>query len=92
MRWTLTVAVFAITLSVATAAEAACKKGPAAPAAGEGHRFGKPLTAPSAYATGLAFDGEALWMADRRDGKLYRLSPTDGKVLATLDAPGMVLD
>jgi len=44
--------------------------------------------APSENPSDLAWDGEALWVADWREGKLYRVSPADGAVLGEMDAPG----
>jgi transglutaminase-like putative cysteine protease/sugar lactone lactonase YvrE len=48
----------------------------------------KHLPAPSPCTTGLAFDGRSFWTVDRDTDKLYRLDPSDGRVLATFDAPG----
>ncbi len=36
----------------------------------------------------LAWDGQSLWVADWRDGVLYRVSAEDGTTLGTVDAPG----
>ena len=38
--------------------------------------------------TGLAWDGQHLWVADLDTARLYELDPADGTVLASLDAPG----
>jgi sugar lactone lactonase YvrE len=57
------------------------------PAAGPGEVI-RQLASPSPCATGMAFDGQAFWTADRRTDKLYRIDPASGKVLATLPAPG----
>jgi transglutaminase-like putative cysteine protease len=46
------------------------------------------FAAPSAFGTGLAFDGSAFWTVDRDSDKLYRIDAADGRVLATFDAPG----
>lgn len=43
--------------------------------------------APGADPCGLAFDGEALWVADNTDGTLYRLDPADGSVISSFKAP-----
>jgi DNA-binding beta-propeller fold protein YncE len=48
----------------------------------------KQIAAPSPCATGMAFDGEAFWTADRDTDKLYRIDPASGQVLASMDAPG----
>jgi len=56
-------------------------------AAGPGNVV-KQLASPSPGATGMAFDGKALWTADRKTDKLYRIDPASGRVLATLAAPG----
>jgi hypothetical protein len=48
----------------------------------------KTLALPSPCTTGLTFDGTAFWTVDRETDKLYRIDPADGKVSASLDAPG----
>jgi len=42
---------------------------------------------PGSCPTGLTFDGQNLWLADRKADKLFCISPVTGKVLKTLDAP-----
>ena len=49
---------------------------------------GRRIPAPSGCTSGLAWDGAAFWTVDRDSDKLFRIDPTDGRVLATLDAPG----
>lgn len=46
------------------------------------------FAAPCANPSDLAWDGESLWVADWRDGVLYRISPEDGSTLGKMDAPG----
>jgi len=46
------------------------------------------LDLPGFGSMGAAFDGEALWVADRRENTLFRINPVDGKVLARLPTPG----
>ena len=48
----------------------------------------KRIPSPSACVSGLAWDGTAFWTVDRDTDKLFRIDPTDGRVLATFDAPG----
>ena len=48
----------------------------------------KHLSCPAKMPTGLAWDGQHLWLADLGTAKLFELDPVTGKVLATLDAPG----
>ncbi len=48
----------------------------------------KKLPAPSPCGTGLAFDGQAFWTVDRDSDMLYRIDPSDGRLLASFDAPG----
>jgi hypothetical protein len=43
---------------------------------------------PGRCPTGLTFDGESLWLADRRSDLLYRIDPNDGHVIESLTAPG----
>ncbi len=43
---------------------------------------------PAKYSTGLAFDGQNLWVADRKEAKLFALDPVSGKVVRTFSAPG----
>jgi transglutaminase-like putative cysteine protease len=47
-------------------------------------QFQLPLKTP----TGLTWDGSHLWVADLDSAKLYRLNPSDGKVVDSVDAPG----
>ena len=44
--------------------------------------------APCESPSDLAWDGQTLWVADWREGVLYRISPEDGAVLGQIDAPG----
>jgi streptogramin lyase len=43
---------------------------------------------PGRCPTGLTFDGESLWLADRRSDLIYRIDPNDGHVIESLTAPG----
>ena len=47
------------------------------------------FAAPGRGPAGLAWDGEAIWNADFRDGHLYRLAPADGAVRERLLCPGV---
>jgi transglutaminase-like putative cysteine protease/sugar lactone lactonase YvrE len=38
--------------------------------------------------TGLAWDGQHLWVADLETARFYQLDPVSGRVLASIDAPG----
>ncbi len=38
--------------------------------------------------TGLAFDGQHLWVGDLDSAKLFEIDPATGEVLASLEAPG----
>lgn len=40
------------------------------------------------HPAGLAWDGEAIWVADRRQRELLRLDPKTGKILSRLESPG----
>ncbi len=48
----------------------------------------KQFPTPGRCPTGLTFDGESLWLADRRLDLLYRIDPNDGRLIASLTAPG----
>ena len=43
---------------------------------------------PSTCPTGLTYDGQNLWLADRKTDQLYCLDKNDGKVVRQLPAPG----
>jgi glutamine cyclotransferase len=43
---------------------------------------------PGRCPTGLTFDGESLWLADRRSDLLYRIDPKNGRVIESFAAPG----
>ena len=43
---------------------------------------------PGHFPTGLAFDGQYLWNADRQTDSLYQIDPTSGEIIKTLNAPG----
>lgn len=47
----------------------------------------KSFKTPGDFPTGLTFDGENLWLADRKTDLLYCIKPNNGKVLKTLPAP-----
>ncbi|MFA5138247.1 MAG: transglutaminase domain-containing protein [Elusimicrobiota bacterium] len=47
------------------------------------------IPAPGPCPTGLAFDGEAFWVADRKQDKLLRVD-RQGKTLKALDTPGFM--
>jgi len=48
------------------------------------------IPSPRRAPTGLAFDGEHLWIADRLTDSLYALDPSDGRITRALPAPGFV--
>ena len=58
------------------------------PADGATGEVVKHFPAPGRCPTGLTFDGESLWLADRRSDLLYRIDPKDGRVVESLPAPG----
>ncbi|MFH1812243.1 MAG: transglutaminase domain-containing protein [Pseudomonadota bacterium] len=49
----------------------------------------KELPAPACCAMGITWDGSALWVADRKVNKLFKLDPNTGRVLAELPTPGL---
>lgn len=48
----------------------------------------KSINTPGPCPTGLAFDGNYLWLADFFTKKIYKISPETGKVLKSFDTPG----
>jgi len=48
----------------------------------------KAIKAPCGFATGLAFDGKHLWMADHRQDRLVCLNPSNGSVIREVPSPG----
>ncbi len=48
----------------------------------------KTFPTPAAHPTGLAFDGQSLWLADRGTYRIYQINPADGKVKSSIKAPG----
>ncbi len=45
------------------------------------------IKAPGPFPTGIAFDGEYLWVADRKTNLLYQIDRKDGKVIKMIQAP-----
>jgi len=50
------------------------------------------FNSPGPGPTGLAWDGTYLWNADTNEGKIYKLDPSSGKVIASLDASDFILE
>ena len=48
----------------------------------------KSFPSPGKYATGLTWDGQNIWMADRKTDLLYQINPTTGSVARTIPSPG----
>jgi len=48
------------------------------------HKF----PAPGRFCTGMTFDGAALWVADHKEDKLFRLDPESGEVEHAIPSPG----
>lgn len=46
------------------------------------------INSPSPCVTGIAFDGEAVWAADRKTDKIYRVDCQTGEVIRSFDGPG----
>ncbi len=42
---------------------------------------------PSAYPTGLTFDGKYLWLADRKADKIYAINKENGQVVSNIPSP-----
>jgi hypothetical protein len=47
----------------------------------------KSIPTPGNYPTGLCFDGNNLWIADRETDKLYYINPENGKVIRSIESP-----
>lgn len=47
----------------------------------------KAIKSPGSFVTGMAFDGEKLWVADRKTDKIYQIDTITGKVLLTIESP-----
>jgi len=47
----------------------------------------KAFKCPGNFPTGLAFDGEHLWLADRKDQALYGIDPSSGVVVKSIPSP-----
>ncbi|MFO7999933.1 MAG: transglutaminase domain-containing protein [Marinilabilia sp.] len=43
---------------------------------------------PGKYATGMTFDGEHLWIGDRKEDKLFKINPSSGEVIGSIPSPG----
>ncbi|MHC4664216.1 MAG: transglutaminase domain-containing protein [Planctomycetota bacterium] len=55
-------------------------------------RIGDVITSfdsPGPRPTGLTWDGEALWLAEKKTGKLYRIDPETQKILKTFPSPAI---
>ncbi len=48
----------------------------------------KVIKTPGPCPTGLAFDGQNLWLADNYTDKIYKIDPEQGKILKIFDCPG----
>jgi transglutaminase-like putative cysteine protease/sugar lactone lactonase YvrE len=46
------------------------------------------IKTPGKTPTGLVFDGQSLWIGDHRDGFIYTLNPSDGRIMKKIQAPG----
>lgn len=49
------------------------------------------LAAPGYDPSGLAFDGNSLWLSDWKTCLIYKVRPLDGRVIASFEAPGTPL-
>jgi transglutaminase-like putative cysteine protease len=50
----------------------------------------KSFPSPASCPTGLAFDGRYLWNCDRKTDMIYKIDPSDGKVVDSLSSPGYI--
>jgi len=47
----------------------------------------KEFSTPGNYPTGICFDGENLWQADRETDKIYCINPETGKLIRQIESP-----
>jgi len=47
----------------------------------------KSFKTPGLFPTGIAYDGTNIWVADRKDKKIYCLNPASGEVLRSIPSP-----
>ncbi|MFC1731181.1 transglutaminase domain-containing protein [candidate division KSB1 bacterium] len=47
----------------------------------------KSFSTPGGFPTGLTWDGKYLWLADRKDYKIYCIDPSDGQVVRFIESP-----
>jgi len=47
----------------------------------------KKFPAPGSFPTGITFDGQFLWIADRGTKKIYKVDPQNGKVVSEIESP-----
>jgi transglutaminase-like putative cysteine protease/outer membrane protein assembly factor BamB len=48
----------------------------------------KKFSTPGNFPTGMTFDGEHIWLADRKDQKIYCMDPATGMVIRSIPSPG----
>ncbi len=48
----------------------------------------KSLDIPGMYPTGMTFDGEHIWLSDRKEKKIFCIDPGSGKVVRSIPTPG----
>lgn len=47
----------------------------------------KSFKSPSQFVTGMTFDGTNLWVADRKEDKIFCISPIDGSIVRSISSP-----
>ena len=47
----------------------------------------KSFKSPGNFPTGMTFDGKNIWIADRKEAKLFCINPTNGEVIRSIEAP-----
>lgn len=48
----------------------------------------KSFHTPGGFPTGMTFDGDYIWLADRKEAKIFCIDTEDGKVIRSLPSPG----
>lgn len=48
----------------------------------------KSFKSPGDFPTGMTFDGKHLWVADRKEAKIFCINPVDGNTIRSIPAPG----
>lgn len=48
----------------------------------------KTFKTPASHPTGMTFDGNSIWLADKMTYRIYKINPKDGNVIQSIKSPG----